>query len=215
MGVENAPLGNMGRVINKGMGVLRILSEQRRTRQVQLQCLGHFLDQQGLCGGLRPPALVRHKNPTINSTEILYSGKGHPWYSYYIYRTDGIFRSQDEIDRHISKDSETGEVKMLQPNAKVGDLRFIDTNGDGVINDDDRVLTGSYTPKQTFSFGGSFDWKGFDFSFMFQGVAGNYIYNGTKQLGMNGRQDMGNLTTDVYNTLGTSGRWTASIRVWV
>ena len=40
---------------------------------------------------------------------------------------DGIFRSQDEIDRHISKDSETGEVKMLQPNAKVGDLRFIDT----------------------------------------------------------------------------------------
>ena len=89
---------------------------------------------------------------------------------------------------------------MLQPDAKVGDLRFIDTNGDGVINDNDRVLSRSYTPKQTYSFGGSLDWKGFDFSFMFQGVAGNYVYNGTKQLGMNGRQDLGNLTTDVYNT---------------
>ena len=76
----------------------------------------------------------------------------------------------------------------------------IDTNGDGVINDNDRVLSRSYTPKQTYSFGGSLDWKGFDFSFMFQGVAGNYVYNGTKQLGMNGRQDLGNLTTDVYNT---------------
>ena len=74
------------------------------------------------------------------------------------------------------------------------------TNGDGVINDNDRVLSRSYTPKQTYSFGGSLDWKGFDFSFMFQGVAGNYVYNGTKQLGMNGRQDLGNLTTDVYNT---------------
>lgn len=82
----------------------------------------------------------------------------------------------------------------------MGDLKFVDTNGDGVITDDDRVLTGCYTPKQTYSFGGSFDWKGFDFSFMFQGVAGNYIYNGTKQMAMNGRADMGNLISDVYDT---------------
>ena len=95
---------------------------------------------------------------------------GHPWYSYYIYRTDGIFRSQEEIDRYVSKNAETGEVTQVQPNAKVGDLKFIDTNGDGVITDDDKVLTGCYTPKQTFSFGGSLNWKGFDFSFMFQGV---------------------------------------------
>ena len=104
------------------------------------------------------------------------------------------------VEEYEYYDPDTGEVKMLQPDAKVGDLRFIDTNGDGVINDNDRVLSRSYTPKQTYSFGGSLDWKGFDFSFMFQGVAGNYVYNGTKQLGMNGRQDLGNLTTDVYNT---------------
>lgn len=83
----------------------------------------------------------------------------------------------------------------------MGDLKFIDTNGDGVITDADKVLTGCYTPKQTFSFGASLDWKGFDFSFMFQGVAGNYIYNGTKQMGMNGHGgDFGNLIEDVFDT---------------
>ena len=100
----------------------------------------------------------------------------------------------------MSKNAETGEVTQVQPNAKVGDLKFIDTNGDGVITDDDKVLTGCYTPKQTFSFGGSLNWKGLDFSFMFQGVAGNYIYNGTKQMAMNGRQDYGNLISDVFDT---------------
>ena len=90
---------------------------------------------------------------------------------------------------------------QVQPNAKVGDQKFIATHGDGVITDADKVLTGCYTPKQTFSFGASLDWKGFDFSFMFQGVAGNYIYNGTKQMGMNGHgSDYGNLIEDVFDT---------------
>ena len=200
MGVENAPLGNMGHVINKGWEFSVSYRNSAAQGKFNYNVWGTFSTNKGYVEDYGPQPIVMHKYPTFNGIQLFASGAGHPWYSYYIYRTDGIFRSQDEIDRHISKDPDTGEVKMLQPDAKVGDLRFIDTNGDGVINDNDRVLSRSYTPKQTYSFGGSLDWKGFDFSFMFQGVAGNYVYNGTKQLGMNGRQDLGNLTTDVYNT---------------
>ena len=105
----------------------------------------------------------------------------------------GLARMSNTID--VLQGQEFADYRFAK--FPTSDAWGIDTNGDGVINDNDRVLSRSYTPKQTYSFGGSLDWKGFDFSFMFQGVAGNYVYNGTKLLGMTGRQDLYNLTTDV------------------
>lgn len=69
--------------------------------------------------------------------------------------TDGVFQSQDEIDNSAQKD------------AKVGDLRFVDQNGDGVINfSDDSDLTdlGSAIPTFTFGYNLSMNYKGFDMS---------------------------------------------------
>lgn len=95
--------------------------------------------------------------------------------SFYLYKTAGIF--QDEADvaawnkAHGYADSD-GTWNSLQPNARPGDLKFVDTDGDGRLTDDDRQYMGSATPKTTFAFTLGFTWKKLSFSTMLQGVGG-------------------------------------------
>ena len=95
------------------------------------------------------------------------TAEGEPLASFYLIRTDGIFQSDAEAAAYVDKDG-----KRIQPDAVAGDLKFIDYNGDGVINDKDRQYCGSATPKTTFSFTGGFTWKKLSVSAMFQGVGG-------------------------------------------
>ncbi len=201
LGVAEPPMGNMGNVLNKGWEFSINYKNSAARNKLNYNVWGMLSYNKGYVReyGSRLGS-VMHKNPNLNSSPLLYSDVGQPWYSFKIYRTAGIFRSQDEIDKYIYKNEQTGEAKLLQPDAKVGDLIFVDVNRDGVINDDDKAFAGSYTPKYTYSFGGSLNWKGLDFSFMFQGVAGNKIYNGLKQMTMNGRNDYGNMVSDVLDT---------------
>ena len=78
---------------------------------------------------------------------------------------------------------------------KVGDLRFKDQNGDGVIDSKDRVYLGSYIPKFVFGFGASFNVKQFDFTMDFNGQTGNKIYNGKNA----NRPDLYNFESPVAN----------------
>lgn len=201
MGVENDPYGNIGNVLNRGWEFSVNYNGSAANGQVSYNVWGNYSYNKNEVReyGVRKEPL-QHSEPLLNSSYLLYSDVGQPWYSFLVYKTDGIFRSQDEIDNYVWTNPETGQSTQIQPDAKVGDLKFVDTNGDGTISDDDREFMGSYAPVHTFSFGGSINWKGFDFSIMFQGVAGNYVYNGLKQMAMNGRNDYGNLVTDVLDT---------------
>ncbi len=99
---------------------------------------------------------------------------GHPLASFYGLVHDGIFQSQAEIDAYTSSNG-----TVIQPDAKVGDLRFIDQNDDGSITfSEDRVITGS--PFADFEFGLNFSgkYKQFDFSLFLQGTVGNEVFNG-------------------------------------
>ncbi|WP_194777891.1 SusC/RagA family TonB-linked outer membrane protein [Pararhodonellum marinum] len=81
--------------------------------------------------------------------------KGFPIGYFIGYQTDGIFQSQEEI----------ASSPVSQPGAQPGDLRFVDQNGDGVINfgdDSDRVMIGSPIPDVVMGFNMSMDFKGFD-----------------------------------------------------
>lgn len=100
---------------------------------------------------------------------------GYPIAGFWLIPTDGYFNSEEEVQAY-SKDG-----VLIQPSAEPGDIRFRDVNGDGTINDDDRVYSGSPFPDFSYAFNGSVSYKRIDLSFTLQGVAGNKIYNATRQ----------------------------------
>lgn len=103
------------------------------------------------------------------------TAEGEPLGSFYLVKTDGIFQSDAEAAAYVDKNG-----NRIQPNAKAGDLKFIDHDGNGKIDDGDRQYCGSATPKYTFSLSGGFTWKDLSFSAMLQGVAGAQAMNVAK-----------------------------------
>ena len=107
---------------------------------------------------------------------IYQSEAGQPLNSFYVIKTDGIFQSDAEAAAY------TKDGNRIQPAAVAGDLKFVDYNNDGEINDGDRQYVGSAMPKYTFALSGGFNYKNFSFSMMWQGVAGNKIAYVGKQM---------------------------------
>lgn len=92
---------------------------------------------------------------------------GQPVGCYYLLVQDGIFHNQQELDSYPHFDV-----------TRVGDFRFVDVNGDGVIDQDaDRAIVGNYMPDFYYGFGCTLGYKGFDLAANFQGVYGNEILN--------------------------------------
>lgn len=93
---------------------------------------------------------------------------GFPVAYFYGYKTNGVYQNQAEID------ADGLEGRTAVP----GDLRFVDLNGDGVLNADDQTFLGSPIPDFEYSLNFSSEYKGFDLTLFFQGVAGREIWNG-------------------------------------
>ena len=115
---------------------------------------------------------------------------GKPIGNYYLLVQDGIFETEDDLKKYPHFD-----------NTKVGDFRFVDVDGDGVLDlDKDRAVVGNYMPKFTYGFGGKLWYKGFDLDFSFQGVYGNKILN------LN-RRYIDNMEGNVNGTIVALNRW--------
>lgn len=100
---------------------------------------------------------------------------GYPVGSLYLYKTNGLFQSDKEV-----ADYKNSNGDLLQPDAKPGDIRFMDINGDGTIDSNDKVDCGSGIPKLevNFTLGGSY--KGFDLSMLLGSAWGNKLFNANK-----------------------------------
>jgi TonB-linked SusC/RagA family outer membrane protein len=125
-----------------------------------------------------------------NAPEFYRAEQGYPVGYFWGLKTNGIFQSEGEVSSYVS-----GEGKVIQPNAQPGDVRYVDRNGDGVIDTKDNTMIGSPIPKYTFGFTISADYKGFDFSMLASGVAGNTLVQSYRDQS----SQVGNYTTEILN----------------
>lgn len=104
----------------------------------------------------------------------------------FAYETVGIFQSAADL-----------ASSPTQTNAAVGDMKFKDVNGDGVITDKDRTFQGVTIPKYSYGFNFSSSYRNWDLSFFWQGAGGNKVFNGMYRNLMAGQY--GNSSTDALN----------------
>jgi TonB-dependent starch-binding outer membrane protein SusC len=117
---------------------------------------------------------------------------GKPYNSFFGFKTLGVFQNQQEIESYV------GSNGMIQPNAKPGDFRWKDVDGDGAITVDDREYLGNPIPKYNFGLTLTVAYKGFDFLAFGSGASGHKIYNGLRRFALTSA----NFSTDAL------GRWT-------
>jgi TonB-linked SusC/RagA family outer membrane protein len=96
---------------------------------------------------------------------------GFPMGYFYGYETDGIFQTQEEVDAHPSQEA-LGAV------AAPGDIRFVDVNGDGVINSDDKTNIGDPIPASMMGLNLTLGYKGFDLvAYMYASLGNDIVRN--------------------------------------
>lgn len=110
-------------------------------------------------------------------TGLTRSQVGHSLGEFYLRQTSGIFHSQAEIDAYVNT-----KGNKIMPNAKPGDVKYLDINGDGKIDDNDRKLSGSPWPKLQTGAQFNASYKGFNLNIQLVGIFGNKIYNDVKRV---------------------------------
>jgi TonB-linked SusC/RagA family outer membrane protein len=177
VGVSSSPVGNVADMENRGIEFE--LGYNKTFGEVNFSANGNF-------------AYLKNEVTYVNSDADFIAGGasfqsmgpvtriqvGQSYNSFYGFKTDGIFQNWDEINAY--KSPTTGE--LTQPNAAPGDWKWVDTNADGIITEDDKTFLGSSIPKYTYGLTLNADYKGFDIMVFGQGAAGNKIFQGLRRL---------------------------------
>lgn len=108
-------------------------------------------------------------------TSLTKSNIGDPLSMFYLLKSDGLFRTQAEIDDYVTTTGAPIYINSRRP--KLGDVRYIDTDDNGQITSNDRQIVGNPWPDFQLSLSFNASWKNFDFSMMWYGQLGNDIYD--------------------------------------
>ncbi len=168
LGFTNA-LTNIGEVVNKGLEVSitsrNTTGKLRWTTDINFATIDNEVTKLGPSGG---DILSSGGAGNRHITRI-----GESIGSFYGYMTDGIYQNQAEIDG-------SGIVDQIAT-PRPGDFKWVDINGDGLINPDDRTIVGNYLPDFTYGMTNTFSYDNFSFSFLIQGVQGAEVLNLTRR----------------------------------
>lgn len=177
-GGTDAALKNAGSVSNKGVELAVKWIESRgnfsysiggniaynKNEVTELDAIGGQI--------LGNPNVLKHGHPPMQVVE-----PGMPIGYFYGFETDGVLQNQADVDAYVIPDSlsSSGEPVPYFPNQQPGDIRFVDQNGDGKFDDEDKKLIGNPTPDITYGFNFSIDYKGLYASLNASGMAGHQV----------------------------------------
>ena len=154
------PLENLGEVKNQGIDFS--VNYHQQIREVNFSLGGNF---------------TFARNKIIEMAEAAGTSEymrktGRPINGYYGYKTDGIFKTQEEIDNYAKQ-----EVAGVGYVTKPGDIKYVDVDGNGVVDSNDMTYLGyGNVPEIIYGINGALSWKNLDFSFLFQGAARAQVY---------------------------------------
>ena len=188
---ESSPWGNSGEMVNKGVEMEFAYKFGRGDWNFRLGGNATYLYNRLISMGNESG--FNNYDSFQGAGAMTRGENGHPFPFFYGYKTDGIFQNQAEIDAYVGKDG-----GKIMPDAAPGDVRFVDVNGDGVFNEDDRTDIGNGMPKWTGGLNFSAGFRGLDFYMLWQGTYGNDILDVTR------RTDISESNLPAYML----GRWT-------
>ena len=193
VGAAGAPTGNVGSMSNKGVELE--LGYHKKIGDFDFKVSGNGSYLKNEITDLGTVDYISGATFQSSSYEISRLAVGHPIGAFYGFQVLEIFQSQSKVQNYVDKNGH-----MIQPNAKAGDFKFADLNGDGKIDANDRTFIGDPTPTWSYGITINAAYKGFDIMIFGQGVAGNDVFNGLRRLDI----PTANWTSDAM------GRWTGT-----
>ncbi|MCB2209101.1 MAG: TonB-dependent receptor [Bacteroidetes bacterium] len=187
---NDPPYANVGSVRNTGIEFLLNWREYNKKVRYSIGLNGAYNKNEVTYIGNEEKALVGASWAIAGA--VTRAEEGLPIGFFYGYKTDGIFQNEQEVYQYIGS-----EGNLLQPNAEPGDVRFVDINNDGIINEEDRTMIGDPIPDWNLGINAQIEYRNFDLSFLIIGAFGQELFNGSQ------RQDLRytNRTTEIL------GRW--------
>ena len=164
---------NAGKVRNVGFELSARYRQTLRQFSYDVQTTATMLSNRVL-QGTAPMFFNYNANQGMHWGSITVCQPGYALGSWYGYRTDGLFRSEQEIDQANAIAQAHGK-EAYQANAQPGDIRFVDINGDGTITEEDRTVIGNGYSQLTLGMNISLRYRGFDFLANIHGELGRSI----------------------------------------